>query len=818
MAMEFLAQQAQTQHLNQAFSSKKQMMMRGLSMLKISDRVLYTGAHPDDENNKLLTFLAQDQVVDTAYLSVTRGEGGQNFIGREKGLDLGVLRVQESLAAREIEGTKQFFTRAKDFGFAKSVDETLARWDENGVLADMVWTIRYFRPTVIVARFSPNVPDSHGHHQASAILMAKAFDLAADPTAYSEQLAELAPWQAQQLLWNVYQESGVKDIGGEVTPLPAYISLDIPIRHGSFDLHYGEIAAESRNRHRSQAMGSLAQHHPSIEYFEVLKSASINSEAVNTIFTHCSVQDSYANVFNRLVDDLIAKCESDTAELTLELASILFWMKIVPEDNIIHEKRAEVERLLLDFAGVSFEVQASNALWVPGTEVNMILHAHIPVESNLQLTAVNVPFIRGARQIDLPSSPSKMIHLNGQLLDTILPSFPTWLNANGDAHNYTPESSADVVLTQYGTELLVHLELEFAGLPIAIKLPVRHAGSPVVVAPPVTAAFDSEIVVLSKATQRLVALELQSNIAESLPIKVRLTLPDGLSAFPKEIDLNIAGNAAEKLYFELSSAASQEEIQEIGFEIETSSGIYPFTAKSIVYPHINKVTYFPQGMLRVLNLPVDITAQKVAYISGMNDELAGSLRQLVEQLDIIPFESIVEINLFDFDAVVLGVRIYNTHPLIAEFHQLFRDYVEQGGVLIGQYNTPYDLHLTEVGTYPLAVSQERLTNTETRISFLDPSHRILNYPNVIGQHDFQNWVQDRALFLPQKWSADFEPILRGQNANNQHEDGLLLLRKTGKGYYIYNSLSLFRQLPAGVAGAYRLFANMLSLSSVSDTY
>ncbi|HAT94215.1 MAG TPA: hypothetical protein DCS36_17940 [Sphingobacterium sp.] len=411
-----------------------------------------------------------------------------------------------------------------------------------------------------------------------------------------------------------------------------------------------------------------------------------------------------------------------------------------------------------------------------------------------------------------------MIHLNGQLLDTILPSFPTWLNANGDAHNYTPESSADVVLTQYGTELLVHLELEFAGLPIAIKLPVRHAGSLVVVAPPVTAAFDSDIVVLSKATQRLVALELQSNIAESLPFKVRLTLPDGLSAFPKEIDLNIAGNAAEKLYFELSSAASQEEIQEIGFEIETSSGIYPFTAKSIVYPHINKVTYFPKGILRVLNLPVNITARKVAYISGMNDELGGSLCQLVEQLDIIPFESIGEINLFDFDAVVLGVRIYNTHPLIAEFHQLFRDYVEQGGVLIGQYNTPYDLHLTEVGTYPLAVSQERITNTETRISFLDPSHRILNYPNLIGQHDFQNWVQDRGLFLPQKWSADFEPILRGQNANNQHEDGLLLLRKTGKGYYIYNSLSLFRQLPAGVAGAYRLFANMLSLSSVSDTY
>lgn len=173
----------------------------------------------------------------------------------------------------------------------------------------------------------------------------------------------------------------------------------------------------------------------------------------------------------------------------------------------------------------------------------------------------------------------------------------------------------------------------------------------------------------------------------------------------------------KKLYFELSSAASQEEIQEIGFEIETSSGIYPFTAKSIVYPHINKVTYFPKGILRVLNLPVNITARKVAYISGMNDELGGSLCQLVEQLDIIPFESIGEINLFDFDAVVLGVRIYNTHPLIAEFHQLFRDYVEQGGVLIGQYNTPYDLHLTEVGTYPLAVSQERITNTETRISF-----------------------------------------------------------------------------------------------------
>jgi hypothetical protein len=591
------------------------------------------------------------------------------------------------------------------------------------------------------------------------------------------------------------------------------MSLDIPARHSSFDLHYGEIAAESRNQHRSQAMGSLVQHHSSIEYFEVLKSASIHSDAVNTIFTHSSVQDSYVNVFNRLVDDLIAKCDLDTAELTLELASILFWMKIVPEDNIIHEKRADVERLLLDFAGVSLDVQSAEELWVPGTEVNMVLHAHIPAESNLQLTAVNVPFIKGTGLIDSPLSPSKMIHLNGQLLETILPSFPTWLCANGDAHNYTPASSADVVLTQYGTELSVHLELQFAGLPIAIKLPVKHAGSPVMVAPPVTATFDSDIVVLSNATKRLVALELQSNISESLPIKVRLTLPDGLRAFPTEIDLNITGNAAEKIYFELSCAAQQEDIQEIGFEIETIAGIYPFTSRSIVYPHINNVTYFPRGILRVLNLPVNITAQKVAYISGMNDELAGSLRQLVDQLDIIPFESIEDINLYNFDAVVLGVRIYNTHPLIAEFHQLFRGYVEQGGVLIGQYNTPYDLQMTQVGTYPLAVSQERITDTESCISFLDPSHRILNYPNVIGQHDFQNWVQDRALFLPQKWSADFEPILRGQNADNQHEDGLLLLLKKGRGYYIYNSLSLFRQLPAGVAGAYRLFANMLSLAS-----
>lgn len=813
MALEFLTQQARAQHLDQTFSYKEQGMMRALCMLKMSDRVLYIGAHPDDENNKLLTFLAQHQLVDTAYLSVTRGEGGQNFIGTEKGVDLGVLRVQESLSARKIEGTRQFFTRAKDFGFAKTVDETLARWNENAVLADIVWTIRYFRPAVIVTRFSPDVPDLHGHHQASAILITKAFDLAADPAAYSEQLTELAPWQTRQLLWNVYQDSGVKDIGGEVLPLPAYLSLEIPVTHSSLGLHYGEIAAESRNRHRSQAMGSLVQHHPSIEYFELLKGEPVSSEIANTIFTQSSAEDSYAIVFNRLVDDLIAKCESDRTELTLELAAILFWMKIVPEDNIIHEKRAEVERLLLDSAGVSLEVQASEGVWVPGKEVNMVLRAHIPVESNLQLTAVNVPFIQGTGQIDYPLSASKTIHLSGQLLETISPSFPTWLSSDGDAHNYAPASPADVVLTNYGTELEVALELQFAGLPIAIKRPVLHAGNPIVVAPPVTATFDSEIVVLSDAAKRLVSLEVQSTVSESLPIRVRLTLPDGLNVFPKEINLNIAGNSTERLSFELSSSLPQEQIQEVGFEIDTVNGVYTLTYKSIVYPHVDKITYFPKGLLRVLSLPVNITAKKVAYISGMNDELAGSLRQLVGQLEIIPFEKIGKADLAAFDAVVLGIRIYNTHPLIAGFHQLFHQYVEQGGVLIAQYNTPYDLHLKEVGLYPLAVSQERMTDTESHISFLNPAHRILNYPNAIGQHDFQNWVQDRALFLPQKWTADFEPILRGHNGDNRDEDGLLLLRKQGKGYYIYTSLSLFRQLPAGVGGAYRLFANMLSLAS-----
>jgi len=814
--LEFSTQQAQSQHLDQTFSYKEQVMMRALCMLKISDRVLYIGAHPDDENNKLLTFLAQHQLVETAYLSLTRGEGGQNFIGTEKGVDLGVLRVQESLSARKIEGTRQFFTRAKDFGFAKTVDETLARWDENGVLADIVWTIRYFRPTAIVTRFSPTVTDLHGHHQASAILTTKAFDLAADPTAFSDQLTELEPWHTRQLLWNVYQHSGVKDIGGEVLPLPDYLSLEIPVTHRSLGLHYGEIAAESRNKHRSQAMGSLVQYHPSIEYFESLKGEPASSEDGNTIFTQSSAQDSYAIVFNRLVDDLMAKHGADRTELTLELAAILFWMKIVPEDHIIQQKRVEVERLLLDSAGVSLEVEASEELWVPGKEINMVLHAHIPVESNLQLTAVNVPFIQETGQIDYPLSASKAIHLSGQLLYTISPSFPTWLSSDGDAHNYAPVSPADVVLTDYGTELEVDLELEFAGLSIAVKRPVLHAGNPVVVAPPVTATFDSEIVVLSHAAKSSVSLELQSTVSELLPIRVRLTLPDGLNAIPKEINLNIAGNSTERLYFELSSSSQQEQIQEIGFEIETITGVYALTSKSIVYPHVDKITYFPKGLLRVLNLPVNITAQKVAYISGMNDELAGSLRQLAGQLEVIPIEKIGEVDLVTFDAVVLGIRIYNTHPLITGFHQLFHQYVEQGGVLITQYNTPYDLHLKEVGLYPLAVSQERMTDTESHISFLNPAHRILNYPNAIGQHDFQNWVQDRALFLPQKWTADFEPILRGHNGDNGDEDGLLLLRKNGKGYYIYTSLSLFRQLPAGIAGAYRLFANMLSLSSISD--
>ncbi|MGE8292878.1 MAG: PIG-L family deacetylase [Sphingobacterium sp.] len=813
MALKFLAQQSRQQPINGISSQMNHAgFMRELCKLKVFGRILYVGAHPDDENNKLLTFFAQDQLVDAAYLSLTRGEGGQNFIGSEKGTDLGILRVQESLSARKTEGTRQFFTRAKDFGFVESAAETMLRWDEQAVLADIVWTIRYFRPDIMITRFSPNIPDLHGHHQSSAILTQKAYDLAADPQAYPEQLEELSIWQTQRLFWNVYQESGVKDIGGKVIPLPQHFSVNIPMHNRYTGLHHGEIAAESRNKHRSQAMASLTQHTPTLEYFELLKGKSVDPTAADILFTSTETEDQYIPVFRKLVDGLLVKqAQGDSRELSMAIATILIWMRTVPKNSVIHEKRTDLELLLLRTLGVSFEINSLVDSWVPGTDVNLFLQANIPQNSDLILTNVTVPFFETRYHEPHQLSGTERIEITGRLNSTLEPSLPSWLKGEGDRGNYSPQSFNDIVLAQHNNPIVVQLQLQFGGVSMAISVPVLNNNKAITIAPAITGAFNTDIIVLADSTSRSVSLELQSNVSTAESVTVRLKGADELGLFPKEHTLTLEGNASEKIHFQLTSLGSAEQIQRIGFEIESSYGIHQRSLKSLSYPHIEDVVYHPKAFLQVLDSPVANTAKKIAYIAGKKDELLGSLKQLVNEIELLSVAALKDTDLSAFDAIVLGIRIYNTDPQLVNFHTQLRDYVEAGGVLITQYNTPYDLSLEEVGAYPLVVTGERITDMESTISFLDPTHRILNYPNKIEQQDFANWVQDRALFLPKDWNSEFKPVLRTQNSDSGNEDGLLLVNRKGKGYYIYSSLSLFRQLPAAVSGAYRLFANMLSI-------
>lgn len=815
MALRFLKQKTGQQFLNRISSQKSYNgFMRELSKLKVFGRVLYVGAHPDDENNKLLTYFAQEQLVDAAYLSLTRGEGGQNFIGTEKESELGILRVQECLSARETEGTRQFFTRAKDFGFVESVDETLCLWDEQAVLADMVWTIRYFRPNVIITRFSPNIADLHGHHQSSAVLTEVAYDLAADPLAYPEQLEELSVWKAEHLLWNVYQESGVKDIGGRVTPLPEHFSLDIPVYNRYSGLHYGKIAAESRNNHRSQAMASLIQYTPSVEYFELLKGEPIDTTVTNSLFSSTETSDQYIPVFKELIDGLLVKhFQGDNLEFSLAIATILLWMKTVPNNNAIYEKQTDLELLLLRSLGVSFEIYSTDDRWVPGTNVTLSLQANIPQDSDLVLTSVTVPFFETAYFQPYRLSQTERVEITGRLSQTIDPSLPAWLKEKGSRGRYSPQSFSDIVLSQQDNPIVAQLQLQFAGLSIAIRVPVLNNNKPMIISPAFTGAFDTDIIVLADFTSRSVSLELQSNVPTVESICVRLTGTEGLELFPKEQTVVIQGNASEKIHFQLTSLEHTERVQQVGFEIETAYGVHQNSFKSVNYPHIEEVVYYPPAVLRVLNSSIANTASRIAYIAGKNDGLVASLNQLVNHLELISPVELKDRDLSTFDAVVLGIRIYNTDPDIAASHRQLLEYVEAGGVLINQYHTPYDLSVGEIGICPLAVSSERICDAESSISFLDPAHRLLNYPNKIVQHDFANWVQDRALFLPQDWTSGFMPILRTQNSDGKNVDGLLLVNKKGRGYYIYSSLSLFRQLPAGVAGAYRLFANMLSIGS-----
>jgi LmbE family N-acetylglucosaminyl deacetylase len=800
----------------QMSSGEIQLALRKLDVL---GRVLYIAAHPDDENTNLMAFWANGSLYDAAYLSVTRGDGGQNILGSELGERLGVIRTEELLDARRIDHARQFFTRALDFGFSKTADETLHIWDHEKILADVVWVVRNFRPDVIVTRFSPEDQKTHGHHTASAILAAEAFSAAADPNRFPEQLVFVKPWQAKRLVWNTSaffftnRNLPFDPTGLTVLEAGGYSPL--------LGKAYTEIAAASISMHKSQGVGGLPRRGERKEYFKPLKGQPMTSslfEGIDMTWSRVPNSESVATQIGQITSKFNP---TDPAASVPDLLKLRQAMNGIQDESWIAEKKADVDKIIAACLGLHVEASTATETFTPGQTATVKLEAINRSNVPVTLQEVRFPHTGDSTRIDaaLPSNQLVTKDLSCRIPADAPYSQPYWLRKPATIGTFAVDDQKLIGLPENPPALPVEIVLHVNGqeLQYIVDTTYRTAdaitGEPprsLVIAPPVFVNVLDSVFVFPTNQPKPVSVRVT---AATGPVKgeVKLAAPQGWEVSPASVPVDLKTANAEMVAAFTVKPPNQNGESMLRAIVSIAGRDYSLGRVRISYPHIGVQTLMPPAQAKLVRADIHKKGERIGYIPGAGDDVPESLRQIGYSVKMLSEPEITAPNLEQFSAVVLGIRAYNTQDRISSWLPEVFSYVKQGGVVVVQYNTLADLKTDQFGPYPLEISRDRVTDENAPVRVLAPNNPLMNSPNKITTKDFDGWVQERGLYFPNKWDSAYTPILSCNDPNEKPLDGGLLVAKAGKGFFVYTSYSWFRQLPAGVPGAYRLFANMLSL-------
>jgi LmbE family N-acetylglucosaminyl deacetylase len=790
-----------------------------LQKLNVLGRVLYIAAHPDDENTYLMALWANGSLYETAYLSITRGDGGQNLIGPELGERLGVIRTEELLAARRIDHGKQFFTRAIDFGFSKTAEESLRIWGHDKILSDVVWVIRKFRPDVIVTRFSPDDQRTHGHHTASAILAREAFAAAADPNRFPEQLAFVKPWHATRLVWNTspffFRNRNIPFDPTGLTVLEAggYNPL--------LGKAYSEIAAASLSMHKSQGVGSPPRRGARKEYFKLLEGEPMTSslfEGVDTTWSRVPNSKSIAAEIRQIISKFNP---ADPAASVPELLKLQEVMSESKDELWVPQKKAELEQIIAACLGLYVEASTANETFTPGQTAAIKLEAINRSTVAVTLQEVGFPTTGDSMKIDeaLPSNELVTKDLSYKIPEGTPYSQPYWLRKHGTLGSFEVDDQKLIGLPENPPAVPVEIVLRVNGQELRYLLDTKYrtvdpvAGEvlrSLVIAPPVFARLANDVFVFPTSQPKPISVQVT---AATGPVKgeLKLAVPQGWKVSPASVPIDLKGVDAEMAATFTVKPPDQDSEGTLRAIVSTNNHDYSFDHVRISYPHIGVQTLMPPAEAKLVRADIRKKGDRIGYIPGAGDDVPASLRQIGYSVRILSEPEITAKNLAQFSAVVLGIRAHNTRETISNWLPELFAYVRNGGVVIAQYNTLAHLKSNQFGPYPLEISHNRVTNENAEVRVLAPNHPVMTTPNKITSKDFEGWVQERGLYFPDKWDPAWTPILSCNDPKEKPLDGGLLVAKLGKGFFIYTSYSWFRQLPAGVPGAYRLFANMLSL-------
>jgi LmbE family N-acetylglucosaminyl deacetylase len=779
--------------------------------------VLYIAAHPDDENTELITYFARGRNYRTAYLSLTRGDGGQNVLGPEFGNEIGVIRTQELLAARRIDGGRQFFSRAVDFGFSKDYRETLRIWDRQQVLSDIVRVIREFRPDVLITRFSPIPGRTHGHHTASTVLTLEAFQMAGDPKAFPEQ--GLKPWQPKRVLWNesIYQN---EDISGS-QQVRINVGGNDPVSGQSFT----DLAGRSRSMHKTQGFGNFTiagRSGPRFETFQLLAGAPMTNDVLDGVDTTWNRVSGGAKI-GTLAGEIIAQFDSQNPAASVpELLKLQDELSALPaDDSVVVEKRAQLDRILQACLGLEVQTTISQAGIVPGEKMKFhhsaVIHSSVPV----RWVAVRYPAVNREidQQIDLQTNQSQSLDSTQTLpVDTPL-SQPYWLREEGTAGMFRVDDPSLIGRPENPPAFPIEQVFEISGRKLVIPDQAvqvttnsvnREVGRRLEVIPPVSLDFVSEIALLAPGTSRPVEVEMVASRADSTGI-LRLEAPAGWKVSPNQQSFHLA-TVGERAQFQFTiTAPPQSATVKIVAEAEIGGMRFRNQRVEINYPHIPPLLLQPPAALKAISLELATRGHVVGYLPGAGDSVAENLKQMGYAVKLLDDTNLTAEQLGGLDTVVIGVRAFNVRDKLASQLPVLFAYVENGGTIVAQYNRPDGLKSDKLAPFELHLSGDRVTDENAPVTFLAPDHPVLNTPNKITSADFDGWQQERGIYFPKQWDEHFTPILALNDPGEAPLKGGLLVAPYGKGFFIYTGLDFFRELPAGVPGAFRLFANLVSL-------
>jgi LmbE family N-acetylglucosaminyl deacetylase len=804
-------------------------IQQNFKKLNVLGSVLYIAAHPDDENTRLLGYLAQEKHYRTGYLSLTRGDGGQNLIGTEQGELLGLIRTQELLAARRTDGAEQFFSRANDFGFSKNPEETLKLWDKDKILGDMVWVIRNFRPDVMICRFPTTGEGGHGNHTASAILAQEAFSAAADPKRYPEQLKYVHIWQAKRLLWNTF------NFGSTNTTSPDQFKINVGGYNPLLGKSYGEIAAESRSNHKTQGFGSAKQRGDAFEFFKTILGDAPKTDLMDEVdvtwnrtpfgapiaaqvekitkaFNSDAPQASVPALVALLseVDQTVATNKAfQTVRLTeVANSSYDYWHK---------QKTKELKDLIAACAGLWFEAYATEPSYAVGDTIG--IRAQVIKQSDALVSFHGISLIK-AETVSTTSIPL----IQGQLktlsltLKTDKLSQPYWLESSHGIGSYTinddlkvgnPENP-DVPGIIYSFNI-ANKEINYTrAIQFKYVDPARgEIYQPLEITPPVTANIADKVYVFNNTKPQSVQVKLKAFTNASGNISIKPIA--GWKISPEKIDFT-GKNKGDEWTVAFSVTPTDSKPNTSNFEVIATANGKSFSQGllNIKYNHVPAITIYPPAQAKLVNIDLKTAGKKIGYIAGAGDLVPDALREVGYEVHQLTENEIINGDLSVYDAIVTGIRAYNVSERLAYEQPKLLEYVKNGGNLVVQYNNNNGLVTPELGPYPFRVVNERVTDEFAPVTILDKNSEVLNYPNIITQDDFKGWVQERSVYMVSGIDPQYKAPLQMNDPDASASNGSLIFANYGKGRYVYTSLVFFRELPAGVPGAYRLFINLLS--------